>query len=378
MKIIHAFGTRACAIKMAPLVRESVKRGHKTLIIWSGQHYSPNLYEEVFDDLEMPRPTYDIEARGSTCEMGSTMLKRTEKICYEEKPDVVLTHGDTFSALFISLAASMSLSSVGHVEAGLRTGSWEPFPEQICTRGADACSALYFAPTEQNKKNLLSEGYPKDRIFVVGNTIVDGALQHSKMAMEKSKILDELKIDKSKPLVFWSCHRKENMIKKERMIGIFESLLAMKDYTIFCSVLPSTQQAASKYGYSRTLAGAKHILWSPCLPKYTDAMRILLASSVCLTDSGGLQEECACLSVPCLTLRYVTDRPESVEAGANKCVGTEKDNIMKETGNVINNKSVSKKMRDAKNPYGDGKTAPRIMDILEKFNGKMERWEKAL
>ncbi len=377
MKILYAFGTRAGAIKMAPLIREGVKRGQKNLIVWSGQHYAHNLYEEVFDDLEMPRPNYDLEARGSTCEMGSTIMKRMEKICYDEKPDIVLTHGDTITALFISLASSMSLTPVGHIEAGLRTGSWEPFPEQICTRSADACSALFFAPTEKNKKNLLSEGYPEDRIFVVGNTVVDGALQHADMAKKKSGILKQLKIDPEKPLVFWSCNKKENVLHKERMAGIFDAIMEMKDYTIFCSVMPSTQQAAAKYGYSRPLAGAKHIIWSPCLPKYTDAIRILLESDVCLTDSGNMQEESACLKIPCLTLRHVTDRPESVEAGGNKCVGTEKENIIKETRAVIEDKGVAKRMRESKNPYGDGKTAQRIMDIIEKFEGKLERWEKS-
>jgi UDP-N-acetylglucosamine 2-epimerase (non-hydrolysing) len=361
---------------MAPLVRESVKRGHKTMVLWSGQHYSPNLYEEIFDDQELPRPNYDLEARGSSCEMGSSMLKRMEKICYEEKPDIILTHGDTLTSLFISISSALCLIPVGHVEAGLRTGSWEPFPDQICTRSTDACSAIYFAPTEKNRDNLASEGFPKDRIFVVGNTVVDAAFQHAEMAKKKSNILKHLKIDPGKPLIFWSCNRKENLLQKERMVGIFESILEMKDYTIFCSVLPSTQQAAAKYGYSRTLASSKHIIWSPCLPKYTDALRILLQSDVCLTDSGSMEEECTCLDVPCLTLRYVTDRPESVEAGASKCVGTEKDSIIKETKNVIENKSVAKKMKDAKNPFGDGKAAPRIMDIIEKFEGKLERWEK--
>ncbi len=376
MKLIHAFGTRAASIKMAPIVRESVKRGHKTLIVWTGQHYTPHLYEEVFDDLEMPRPNYDLEARGSTCEMGATIMKRMEKICYEEKPDLVLTHGDTISSLFISLATSLCLTPLGHVEAGLRTGSWEPFPEQICARSADSCSALYFAPTEKNKANLLSEGYPEDRIFVAGNTVVDAALQHAEIAKKKSTILKQLKIDPGKPLIFWSCNRNENVLSKERMQGIFDSIMDMKDYTVFCSVMPSTQQAASKYGYSRMLAGMKHIVWSPCLPKYTDALRILLESDVCLTDSGTLQEECACLKIPCLTLSHVTDRPESVEAGGNKCIGAEKAGILKETKHVVENKEVSKRMRDAKNPYGDGKSASRIMDIIGKFEGKLERWEK--
>ncbi len=374
MKIIHAFGSRACAIKMAPLIKEGISRGHKNVIVWSGQHYDDNLYRDLFDDLEIPRPDYDIEARGSSCEMGAKILVEFEKICKKEKPDIVLTHGDTFTAMFFSQAAALSLVPVGHVEAGLRTYSWEPFPEQICTKTSDACSALFFAATEKNHRDLLSEHVPEERIFVVGNSIVDAAFQHAELAKKKSRITGRFKV--KKPFVFWSCHRKENMLSEKRMQGIFESLLEMTDVNFFCSVLPSTQMAAEKYGYADRLKKAKHIIWEPCLPKYTDALRLMLESDLVLTDSGGMQEECAALHIPCLTLRYVTDRPESVDAGANKCVGCEKGNIVNEVRNVLNSKSAAEKMRKAANPYGDGKASQKIFGIIEKFEGKLERWEK--
>lgn len=376
MKIMHAFGTRACSIKMAPLVRESVKRGHEAKILYSGQHYSPNLYEDLFDDLEMPRPGYDLGARGTASEMGAKMLVEGEKVLRREKPDVILTHGDTFTALFLSLAGALSLTPVGHVEAGLRTNSWEPYPEQICTRSADAATALFFASTEKNKQDLLSEGQPGERIFVVGNTVVDAALQHAEMARKKSTIMETLKFkdSKKKPLVFWSVHRKENMLHEKRMRGVFDSLLELTDFNIFCSVLPSTQQAAEKYGYAEKLAKAPHLMWSPCLPRYTDSLRIMLESDLLLTDSGGIQEEACSLHIPCLTLRYVTDRPESVDVGATRCVGAEKASIVDWSRKVVSG-GLGEKMRKAKNPYGDGKTSGRIMDILEKFEGKMERWE---
>ncbi|MCX8194980.1 MAG: UDP-N-acetylglucosamine 2-epimerase (non-hydrolyzing) [Candidatus Micrarchaeota archaeon] len=376
MKIIHAFGSRACAIKMAPLIKEGMARGHNNIVVWSGQHYDDNLYRDLFDDLEIPRPDYDIEAKGTACEIGAKILVEFEKICKKEKPDIVLTHGDTFTAMFFSQAAALSLVPVGHVEAGLRTYSWEPFPEQICTKTSDACSALFFAPTEKNKKDLLSEHVPEDRIFVVGNSVVDAALRHSELAKKKSRILERFKV--KRPFVFWSCHRKENLLSEKRMRGIFDSLLELSEVNFFCSVLPSTQNAAEKYSYAPRLKAARHIYWEPCLPKYTDSLRLMLEADLVLTDSGGMQEECAALHIPCLTLRYVTDRPESVEAGANKCIGCEKENIMKEARLVLNNKEVADRMRRAKNPYGDGKTSQRIFDIIEKFEGKMERWEKEI
>jgi len=378
MKIICAQGTRACAIKMAPIIKECIRRGHQTVVMWSGQHYSPHLYEDVFDDLELPRPDYDIEARGTPAEMGAKMIVEAERILKKEKPDIILTHGDTFTAMFLSLAGALALTPVGHIEAGLRTNSWEPYPEQICTRTNDACSALFFAATEKNRRSLLAEGLPQDRIFVVGNTIVDAALQHAELARHKSTILEQFKLNGEKKLIFWSVHRKENMLHEARMRGVFESLLELKEYKIFCSVLPSTQQAAERYGYADQLAKAKHLIWTPCLPKYTDSLRIMLESKLILTDSGGLQEEGCSLDIPCLTIRYVTDRPESVEVGANRCVGTEKQSICEWTRKVMEDEKLAAKMRNAPNPYGDGKSAGRIMDIIEKFEGKMERWEKKI
>ena len=376
MKIIHAFGSRACAIKMAPLVKEGARRGHKNVIVWSGQHYDDNLYRDLFDDLEIPRPDYDIEARGTSPQMGAKILVEFEKICKRENPDIVLTHGDTFTAMFFSQSAALSLLPVGHVEAGLRTYSWEPFPEQICTKTSDACSALFFAATEKNRADLLSEHVPADRLFVVGNSVVDAALQHSKIAKKKSRITE--KFPAKHPFVFWSCHRKENMLSEKRMRGIFDSLLEMTDANFFCSVLPSTQMAAEKYGYMERLKKARHIIWEPCLPKYTDALRLMLEADLVLTDSGGMQEECAALHIPCLTLRYVTDRPESVDAGANRCVGCEKETIVREARRILTDKAAAQKMRSAQNPYGDGKTAGRIFDVIERFEGKMERWEKKI
>ncbi len=376
MKIIHAFGSRACAIKMAPLVKEGMKRGHENIIVWSGQHYDNNLFRDLFDDLEIPRPHYDIEAKGTALVMGAKIMVEMEKILAKEKPDIVLTHGDTFTALYFSLASAISLVPVGHVEAGLRTYSWEPFPEQICTKSADACSSLFFAATEKNKIDLLAEHTPQDRLFVVGNSIVDAALDFAQMARNKSTILDRFNGKlKSKPLIFWSVHRKENMLSEERMRGIFDSLLEMKNATVFCSVLPSTQKVAEKYGYMDKISKASHIIWEPCLPKYSDAIRIIIDSDLVLTDSGGLQEETSSLHIPCLTLRYVTDRPESVTSGGNKVVGCKKEDILNEVNAILNNPKVAQKMKDAKNPYGDGKTSARIFDIIEKFEGKMQRWE---
>ncbi|MCK5038830.1 MAG: UDP-N-acetylglucosamine 2-epimerase, partial [Thermoplasmata archaeon] len=176
MKIIVAFGTKPCTIKMAPLVKECEKRGHETYILYSGQHWSPNLYNELFKDLELRLPDFDLECgkdSSSLVQLVTNIMTRTEKVLEEVKPDIVFTHGDTSTSMSVSLCANLSMMPVGHVEAGLRTFSKEPFPEQLNTRISDASSDIYFAPIEKNVNNLINEGFPKDRIFTVGNTVID-------------------------------------------------------------------------------------------------------------------------------------------------------------------------------------------------------------
>ena len=161
------------------------------------------------------------------------------------------------------------------------------------------------------------------------------------------------------------------------MKAIFESLLELKEYTIFCSVLPGTLKVAKEYGYLEKLQNAEHIVWKhPSLEKYSDVLSLVKKSDLVLTDSGGMQEESVSLNVPCLTLRYVTDRPETVEVGANKCTGFKKEDIINDVRNVLENQEIYDKMKKAKNPYGDGHSSEKIISIIEKHNGKLARWEK--
>lgn len=374
MKLLFAIGTRPDLIKMAPLIIESKSRGHENIIVASGQHYDRELFQGVLEDLNINEIDYVLNARGSPCQVGSKLISEMEKVLEKEKPDIVLVHGDTFSALFSSIASALCLIPVGHVEAGLRTNSWEPFPEQICTRSADACSSLFFAATEKNVNFLLNEGHPEDRIYLTGNTIVDAVRIYSN---KNPNILEELNIPKDKKIIYFSAHRRENTIHRERMEGIFDALIELEDYTIFCSVLPGTLKAAKEYGYLEKLQKAKHIIWKhPSLEKYSDVLSLVKKSDLILTDSGGMQEETVSLNVPCLTLRYVTDRPETVEVGANKCTGFKKEDIINDVRNVLENQEVYDNMKKAKNPYGDGFSSEKIISIIEKHKGNLARWEK--
>lgn len=374
MNILYSIGTRPDLIKMAPLILESKSRGHKNIIVASGQHYDRELFQGVLEDLGIDDIDYILNARGSPCQVGSKLISGMEEVLHKEKPDIVLVHGDTFSALFSSIASALCLIPVGHVEAGLRTNSWEPFPEQICTRSADACSSLYFAATQTNVNFLLKEGYPKERIYLTGNTIVDAVRIYSN---KNPNILEELNIPKDKKIIYFSAHRRENTLHKERMEGIFEALLELKEYTIFCSVLPGTLKAAEKYGYLEKLKKAEHIIWKhPSLEKYSDVLSLVKKSNLVLTDSGGMQEEAVSLHVPCLTLRYVTDRPETVEVGANKCTGFKKQDIVNNVRNVLEKKEFYDKMKNTLNPYGDGYSSREIISIIEKNKDNLTRWEK--
>jgi UDP-N-acetylglucosamine 2-epimerase (non-hydrolysing) len=225
-------------------------------------------------------------------------------------------------------------------------------------------------------KNLINEGFPKDRIFLVGNTIVDAVRIYGG---KNPNIREQEKIPKTKKLIFFSAHRRENTMSRERMSGMFEALLALKDYTIFCAVLPGTQRAAKEYGYLDRLSTAEHIIWKqPSLEKYTDVLSLVKQSDLVLTDSGGLQEETASMHVPCLTLRYVTDRPETIVTGSNKCIGFKNEDIVREVKSVLENESVSRKMIAAPNPYGDGHSTEKILNAIESFEGRLQRWEKGI
>lgn len=376
MKIIVAFGTKPCTIKMAPLVKELDRRGHEAKILYSGQHWSSNLYSELFDDLELRYPDYDLrcgEESRSLAQLTALIISRAEEVLTEFKPDIVLTHGDTTTSMAVSLASYMNMIPVGHVEAGLRTFSKEPFPEQLNTRVSDAASDFYFAPTEKNAQNLRNEGFPPDRLVVVGNTVVDIA----KWAATKHPDIMR-KYGLSQPLVYLSIHRRETTMSKDRFCGPFEAAMAIEDVNFFVSMRPGTRQALERYGLMHALVKAKNIYLHDSIPSYVETISLINRCEAIITDSGSMQEEASALHVPCLAARYVTDRPESVEAGGNLLVGLKKDDIRRALRMVLENPDVTERMRAVSCPYGDGNTSQRIVDFIEEEakKGCLWRFEK--
>ena len=376
MKIVVAFGTKPCTIKMAPLVKEADKRGHDVYILYSGQHWSPNLFADLFDDIELRHPDFNLccgEESTSINQLAANIMLGTERVLNQVKPDIVFTHGDTTTSMAVSLCSHMNLVPVGHVEAGLRTFSREPFPEQLNTRVSDAGADIFFAPVEKNAQYLKNEGFPEDRIFLVGNTVIDIA----KWAAERN--IDVAgKYGLKKPLVYFSIHRRETTMNEQRFKGPVEALIEMDQYNYFISMRPGTRKALEKYGFLKKLQKADNVVIHDSLPSYVETISILKNCDAILTDSGSMLEEAAGLHIPCLTARYVTDRPETVITGSNVIAGLDKKTIKEHLRIVMDNAKVRKKMASAKSPYGEGDTSKRIIDITEKLHSKGDllRFEK--
>jgi len=397
MRIGILTGTRPDIIKMAPLFWEAKKRGHTPILIHTGQHYSDHLFSGVYKSMELPEPHHKLEVGncGSPAEsLGKMVLAMDRLLREKERPDILLVHGDTLTSLSGALAAYLNLVPVGHVEAGLRTFSHEPFPEQLDTRGSDAASDIYFAATGLNRQNLLNEGFSGKRIFVVGNTSVDTALWASKKPSGGAERFFLSKgVDFSKPTIYFSIHRRETTLSKERFTAAAEAafLLSDKGYCVVWSVRPGTAAALEKYGLNEQLAQHKNIRAIEEIPSYVDIIHLMKKCRFVCTDSGSMQEECCALGIPCITVRYVTDRPESVSVGANILARPDSAQTIIAAAKQV--EATRAKMSAAPNPYGGGNSAGLIFGALEKWddfdltaetlptglasvgNRKLSRWE---
>jgi UDP-N-acetylglucosamine 2-epimerase (non-hydrolysing) len=373
MKIATVIGTRPEIIKMAPLLDQIEMKGINNILIHTGQHYDHEMSQQFFLDLELRKPDYNIGVGSdSHGRQTATMIKNIENILLKEKPDILLVQGDTNAVLAGSLAASKLHIAVGHVEAGLRSYD-KTMPEEINRQIADICSTMYFVPTEESAINLLFENINPHNVFVTGNTIVDACIRHLKIAERESNILSELEI--AGDILTLTMHRAENVDNPERLRNIVEAILELDDLTVVFSVHPRTLKTLKKFGFYKQLENSSHIKLIKPLG-YLDFLLLLSKSKFIITDSGGLQEEAITLNVPCITLRYNTERPETVKAGGNILVGAVKETILEVYNSVSNDPSIYKKMKNAENPYGDGKSSEHILKAIfdeydtNKFNIK--------
>lgn len=360
-KISIVVGTRPEIIKMSPIIRECKRRKQESadnfdyFILHTGQHYSYNMDQVFFEQLELPRPKYNLDiGSGSHAEQTGRILIEIEKILKKEHPDIVLVQGDTNTVLAGSLAASKLHIKVGHVEAGLRSYD-RRMPEEINRIVADHVSDFLFAPTEKSRQILVSEGIPSEKIFVTGNTIVDSVYQNLELANKKVNILEKLGLEKQQYFLV-TIHRQENVDDKKRFQGILQGLQQMHktyDFPVVYPVHPRSQKMMNIFGFEPD--GVRLIESADFL----GFLQLENNAKVVLTDSGGVQEETCILGVPCVTLRDNTERPETVDVGSNILAGAVPENIVNCVSVMFEN---TKKWR---NPFGNGTSGRKIIDILE-------------
>ncbi len=353
MKISVILGTRPEIIKMAPLLKLFEAKKTDFFILHTGQHYSYELDKVFFEQLELPRPQYNIEAgSGSHAEETGKMLIGIEQILKDEKPDIVLVEGDTNSVLAGALAAAKLNIRVGHVEAGLRSYD-RRMPEEINRVIADHLSDYLFAPTPKAKEILLGEGIGKEKVFVTGNTIVDAVQKYLELA-RKIDIAARFQLKPQKYCLV-TMHRQENTDNVDKFTAIMEGLDRVGARFHLPAVYPIHPRSRKIMdGLAKPPKNLRII--DPV--DFFSFLQLESSARLILTDSGGVQEEACILHVPCVTLRNNTERPETVEVGANVLAGASAERIVESAAIMLERK------REWLNPLGDGHAAERISNII--------------
>ncbi len=362
MKIAFIIGTRPEIIKMSPLIDEVDKRGIDYILIHTGQHYDFEMSQQFFLDLELKEPHYNIGVGSdSHGKQTAVMMEGIEKVLLSEKPDIVLVQGDTNAVLAGALVAAKLHIAVGHVEAGLRSYD-KTMPEEINRMVADVCTNLFFVPTEETAINLLFEGISPENIFITGNTVVDACYRNLKIASKTSQIMSQLELDGD--ILSLTLHRAENVDDRERLENIVEALLKIEGLTIVFPVHPRTVKTLKEFGMYSRLEKASHIQMIKPIG-YLDFLILESNSKLMITDSGGIQEEAITLDVPCLTLRYNTERPETVHAGGNILVGSNTEKITGNVARILADDNLYQRMKESPNPYGDGTASKQMVDAIQ-------------
>ncbi|WP_456423838.1 non-hydrolyzing UDP-N-acetylglucosamine 2-epimerase [Thermococcus sp.] len=368
MKPAFVFGTRPEIIKLSPVIRAFLELGIEPLLIHTGQHYDYEMSRVFLEELELPPIDHHLEVgSGSQAEQTGKAMIKIERVLMDERPDVTLVQGDTNTVLAGALASVKLKIPVVHVEAGLRSFD-RTMPEEINRILADHASEVLFPPTEEAKRNLEREGITEN-VYVVGNTIVDAVLQNAEVAEKKSDVLERFSL-KPKEYVLITAHRAENTDSKEnleKLVEILESLPMRGIYPMH----PRTRNRLKEFGLLERVEAIENLIVTKPLG-YLDFLKLEKNAFAIMTDSGGIQEEAIILNVPCLTLRYNTERPETVEAGGNILVGLEKERAIGYLNRLINDKKFYETMANAPNPFGDGRAGKRIAEILLELYRKRE------
>ena len=368
-KVLVVFGTRPEAIKMCPLVNELKKRINiKVIVCVTGQHRQ--MLDQVLEAFGVI-PDYDLSImkdKQTLFDITTSILEKIKSVLKEVKPDVVLVHGDTSTTFVTALACFYLQIPVGHVEAGLRTYNISsPFPEEFNRQAVGIISQFNFAPTQLAAEHLIKEGKNPETIYITGNTVID-AMQHTVREDYTHPELDWVGDDK---LIFITAHRRENLGKPMRRM--FRAIRRVLDEHPDCkAIYPIHMNPVVREAAAAELSDCDRIHIVEPIEVF-DCHNFEARSFLCLTDSGGIQEECPSYGVPVFVMRDTTERLEGVDAGTLKLVGTDEEVIYKTFTELLENKEAYEKMSKACNPYGDGRACERIADVLER--GKYEAWK---
>lgn len=375
IKVMTVFGTRPEAIKMAPLVLALKERADEfeAVTVVTAQHRQ--MLDQVLEIFKI-KPDYDLDVmkqRQTLSEITSNVLINLDKVIATEKPDIVLVHGDTTTTFAASISAFYNQTAIGHVEAGLRTwDKYSPFPEEMNRQLTDVLSDLYFAPTSQSEANLLQENHPQKAIYITGNTAID-ALKQTVQSDYNHSILDV--VDADKRMILVTMHRRENQGEPmKRVFKVMRQVVETHDdveivYPVHLN--PVVQEAAQDI-----LGNHQRIhLIDPL--DVVDFHNLAARSFFIMSDSGGVQEEAPSLGKPVLVLRDTTERPEGVEAGTLKLVGTQPEQVHDAMVELLDDQAVYEAMAHAKNPYGDGQASQRILDAIAYHFGQSKEKPEA-
>lgn len=338
---------------MAPVIRRCKEIGLGHILLHTGQHYSYEMDRKFFEQLELPDPDYNLDVgSGEHGEQTARILQGVEAVLKREDVSEVLVQGDTNTVMAAAIAAAKMHIRVGHVEAGLRSFD-RTMPEEINRIVADHVSDHLFAPTVISEGNLLREGIGEEKIFIVGNTIVDSVFQNLEISRRQGDPFERFGLEKGKYILMTS-HRAENVDVRERLSGIIQGASRVGEelgMPVLYPIHPRAKKFMDQHGID---SGGIRVV-DPV--GFMEFLQLEEGSSLILTDSGGVQEEACILKVPCVTLRENTERPETIDVGANVLAGSDPDRILQRSLEMISVR------RDWENPFGDGESARRILDI---------------
>ncbi|NLV71956.1 MAG: UDP-N-acetylglucosamine 2-epimerase (non-hydrolyzing) [Actinobacteria bacterium] len=363
--VFITFGTRPEAIKMAPVILELKRRGtFRVVTCLTGQHRE--MLDQVVEGFSLP-VDHDLKIMRDRQTLGhitSAVLHGLDPILQAENPDLVVVHGDTTTTFAAALAAYYRMIPVAHVEAGLRTDSiYSPYPEEINRRLADRLAEIYYAPTGAARAALLQENAPPGQILVTGNTVIDALLVTASAPPPEWEPKIAQVLERPGPKILATVHRRESW--GEPMMRVARAMKEVCEKVPEATfIFPIHLNPLVRETFHGVLDGVRQVVFTEPLP-YRPFVHLMKAADVVVTDSGGIQEEAPTLGKPVLVMRDTTERPEGIEAGTARLVGTDSETIARELVILLTDRSAYDTMANAVNPYGDGRAAERIADHLE-------------